>query len=50
MGFMIHKIKEMREYLSKFTKEETDFIAHILSWDAETIIAFKLIKKEFDQL
>lgn len=37
------------EYLSKLTKEEADFVSHILDWDDDQRIAFKLAKRIFDE-
>ena len=37
------------EYLQKLTKEEADFAEHILTWDDEQKLAFKLAKKIFEE-
>lgn len=36
-------------YLSELTKEESDFISNILSWDDEQKIAFSLAKRIFEE-
>jgi hypothetical protein len=47
---MKEKIKYFLDiYLPKLTKHECDFAVHILSWDDETKIAFKLAKDIFEE-
>ena len=40
----------MLEYLPQLTKEDADWALHILSWDDETKIAFKIAKTMFEDL
>lgn len=36
------------EYLSQLTKEEADFIIHVLRWDDKQKVAFILAKEMFE--
>jgi hypothetical protein len=41
--------KKNLDYLERLTKEEADFISHVLKWDDEQKIAFNIAKKIFDE-
>lgn len=42
------QINRNLEYLSTLTKEEADFIEHIINWEDSQKIAFKFAKKIFE--
>lgn len=42
-------IEKNLKYLSELTKIEADFIEHVLDWDDEQRIAFKLAKRIFEE-
>jgi hypothetical protein len=46
---MKSKIDKNLEYLSQLTKEEADWIVHILKWDDEQKLAFMTAKKIFEE-
>jgi hypothetical protein len=46
---MKEKIDKNIDYLSQLTKEESDFIEHILKWDEEQKISFILAKRIFEE-
>ncbi len=46
---MISLIDKNIEYLTQLTKEEADFIEHILTWDDEQRIAFGFAKRIFEE-
>lgn len=46
---MKEEVEEMLEYLEKLTKEEADFVEHVLSWPHEYKSAFIVAKCIFDQ-
>ena len=46
---MKEQIDKNMEYLTQLTKEEADFIEHVLEWDDEQRIAFKLAKRIFEE-
>jgi hypothetical protein len=41
-------IEKNLRYLNQLTKKEADFIEHVLSWDNEQSVAFKLAKRIFE--
>jgi hypothetical protein len=45
---MQEEIEEMLDYLTKLTKEQGDFIEHVLKWPLETRLAFVVAKKILD--
>lgn len=45
---MKEKIEMMLEYLTKLTKDESDFISHVLAWESDDVIAFRLARKMFE--
>ena len=42
-------IVENVKYLATLTKDEADFIEHVLKWDDEQKVAFVLAKKIFEE-
>lgn len=46
---MFQKINENLRYLSQLTKDEADFIAHVLSWNDEQKVAFTMAKRIFEE-
>lgn len=42
------KMDKFMEWFPKITKEESDFIAEILTWDNETRAAFSFAKRIFE--
>lgn len=45
---MKENIEMFLKYLSSITKEESDFIEHVLNWDDEKKVAFIVAKKIFE--
>jgi hypothetical protein len=45
---MFKILDENIEYLSQLTKDEADFIEHILSWTDEQRVAFAMAKRIFE--
>lgn len=43
------KINHFLEYFTKMTKEDCDYIEHVLRWDDETKMSFLLAKKMFEE-
>lgn len=43
------KIQHFTELFETISKEESDYISNILKWNNETIVAFKLAKKLFEE-
>lgn len=46
---MKEKIDKFLQYFTTITKEECDFIEHILRWDDETKAAFFFAKSIFEE-
>lgn len=46
---MKEKIDEFLEFFTTITKEQSDNIEKILSWDGETRMAFKYAKRIFEE-
>jgi ketosteroid isomerase-like protein len=42
---MKEEIDEMLDYLTNMTKEQADFIQHVLNWSAEAKLAFIIAKQ-----
>lgn len=43
-------LDDMYKYCANLTKEESEFIEHILSWTNDQKLAFKIAKRDFDDL
>lgn len=43
------KINKFMDWFPKITKEESDFISQILSWDDETRMSFSFAKRIFEE-
>lgn len=46
---MKEKIDKFIQYFTTITKEDSDFIEHVLTWDDETKSAFFLAKRIFEE-
>ncbi len=46
---MKEKIEKNIDYLTQLTKEESDFIEHILMWDDEQKMSFIMAKRIFEE-
>lgn len=43
------KINKFMHWFPEITKEESDFISQVLSWDDETRMAFSFAKRMFEE-
>jgi len=43
------KVQHFTELFEMISKEESDYISNILKWNNETMVAFKLAKKLFEE-
>lgn len=46
---MKEKIDYFIQYLTTITKDEADFILHVLNWDNDVKAAFKIAKQIFEE-
>lgn len=46
---MKNELDMMLEYLTKLTKDEADFIVHVLTWTDENKMAFMMARSLFDE-